>query len=182
MRICRGSPREHGRESGTGKPGRECCWRIPSFFGLGCRGASSGPRRASYDLWSVGGARRSAAAWQGADHQGGGQGLVGGSGLCRKAKELGYPHELWTMRLLARDAREHGPALGHDCLASPAQGTVCKILNKQELKPHRVRYYLERRDPVVHTWFHRLEDVGCYEPNFGNGGLVALRPFAEQIL
>ena len=26
---------------------------------------------------------------------------------CRKAKELGYPHELWTTRLLARHAREH---------------------------------------------------------------------------
>jgi len=65
---------------------------------------------------------------------------------CRKAKELGYPHELWTTRLLARHAREHGPAAGHDCLASLAQGTVCKILNKQEVKPHKVRYYLERRD------------------------------------
>src|ERR1700727_1879078 len=30
---------------------------------------------------------------------------------CRKAKELGYPHELWTTRLLARHAREHGPAV-----------------------------------------------------------------------
>ena len=29
---------------------------------------------------------------------------------CRKAKELGYLHELWTTRLLARHAREHGPA------------------------------------------------------------------------
>jgi transposase len=29
---------------------------------------------------------------------------------CRKAKDLGYPHELWTTRLLARHAREHGPA------------------------------------------------------------------------
>src|SRR3984957_20233578 len=37
---------------------------------------------------------------------------------CRKAKELGYPHELWTTRLLARHAREHGPAVGHDCLAA----------------------------------------------------------------
>jgi hypothetical protein len=36
---------------------------------------------------------------------------------CRKAKELGYPHELWTTRLLARHAREHGPAEGHPCLA-----------------------------------------------------------------
>ena len=46
---------------------------------------------------------------------------------CRKAKELGYPHELWTTRLLARHAREHGPAVGHDCLARLAQGTVCKF-------------------------------------------------------
>jgi len=46
---------------------------------------------------------------------------------CRKAKELGYPHELWTTRLLARHAREHGPAEGHACLANLAQGTVCKI-------------------------------------------------------
>jgi transposase len=65
---------------------------------------------------------------------------------CRKAKELGYPHELWTTRLLAGHAREHGPAAGHDCLARLAQGTVCKILNRQAVKAHKVRYYLERRD------------------------------------
>src|ERR1700738_3330603 len=29
---------------------------------------------------------------------------------CDKAKEHGYPHELWTTRLLARHARERGPA------------------------------------------------------------------------
>ena len=29
---------------------------------------------------------------------------------CRKAKDLGYPHESWTTRLLARHAREHGRA------------------------------------------------------------------------
>jgi len=66
---------------------------------------------------------------------------------CRKAKELGYPHELWTTRLLARHAREHGPTEGHACLDKVVQGTVCRILNKQEVKPHKIRYYLERRDP-----------------------------------
>jgi hypothetical protein len=65
----------------------------------------------------------------------------------RKAKELGYPHELWTTRLLARHAREHGPAEEHACLGKLAQGTLCNILNEQEIKPHKVRYYLERRDP-----------------------------------
>jgi transposase len=65
---------------------------------------------------------------------------------CDKAKDHGYPHELWTTRLLARHAREHGPAAGHQCLATLVQGTVCKILGQEEIKPHKVRYYLERRD------------------------------------
>ena len=65
---------------------------------------------------------------------------------CDKAKEHGYPHELWTTRLLARHARERGPAAGHQCLARLAQGTVCKLLGQEEIKPHKVRYYLERRD------------------------------------
>jgi transposase len=77
---------------------------------------------------------------------------------CHKAKELGYPHELWTTRLLARHAREHGPTAGHDCLANLAQGTVCKILNKQELKPHKVRYYLERRDAAFED---KMAEVLC---------------------
>ena len=65
---------------------------------------------------------------------------------CDKAKQHGYPHELWTTRLLARHARKHGPAAGHGCLANLVQGTVCKILGREEIKPHKVRYYLERRD------------------------------------
>jgi transposase len=65
---------------------------------------------------------------------------------CDKAKDHGYPHELWTTRLLARHAREHAPAAGHQCLASLVQGTVCKILGKEDIKPHKVRYYLENRD------------------------------------
>jgi transposase len=59
---------------------------------------------------------------------------------CHKAKDLGYPHELWTTRLLARHAREHGSAEGHACLGRLVQGTLCKILNEQEVKPHKVRY------------------------------------------
>jgi transposase len=77
---------------------------------------------------------------------------------CRKAKELGYPHELWTTRLLARHARGHGPAEGHPCLARLAQGTLCKILNEQEIKPHKVRYYLERRDP---EFKRKMAEVLC---------------------
>ena len=77
---------------------------------------------------------------------------------CRKAKELGYPHEVWTTRLLARHAREQGPAEGHSCLAKLAQGTFCTILNGQEIKPHKVRYYLERRDP---QFKQKMAEVLC---------------------
>src|SRR6201998_4490764 len=63
-----------------------------------------------------------------------------------KVREQGYPHELGTTRLRARHAREHGPSAGHQCLASLVQGTVCKILDHEENKPQKVRYYLERRD------------------------------------
>ena len=75
---------------------------------------------------------------------------------CRKAKDLGYPHELWTTRLLARHAREHGPA--EACLGKLVQGTLCKILNEQEVKPHKVRYYLERRDPEFKA---KMAEVLC---------------------
>jgi transposase len=65
---------------------------------------------------------------------------------CDKARDHGYPHELWTTRLLARHAREHGPEAGHPCLARLVQGTVSKLLSQEEIKPHKMRYYLERRD------------------------------------
>jgi len=77
---------------------------------------------------------------------------------CDKAKDHGYPHELWTTRLLASHAREHGPAAGHDCLVNLVQGTVCKILGREEIKPHKVRYYLERRDPEFEP---KMAEVLC---------------------
>jgi transposase len=77
---------------------------------------------------------------------------------CDKAKEHGYPHELWTTRLLARHAREHGPATGHECLANLVQGTVCKILGREDIKPYKVRYYLERRDA---DFEQRMAEVLC---------------------
>ena len=77
---------------------------------------------------------------------------------CQKAKDLGYPHELWTTRLLARHARTHATAAGHPCLAHIVQGTVCKILAAQEVKPHKVRYYLERRDEAFEE---KMAEVLC---------------------
>jgi transposase len=77
---------------------------------------------------------------------------------CDKAKEHGYPHELWTTRLLARHARDHCVAAGHACLSRLAQGTLCKILARQAIKAHKIRYYLERRDP---NFAEKMAEVLC---------------------
>jgi len=90
---------------------------------------------------------------------------------CRKPKELGYPHELWTTRLLTRHGREQGPAAGHACLAKLAQGTLGKILAAQEIKPHKVRYYLQRRDPEFSA---KMAEVLCVYRE------VASKPFQRK--
>lgn len=66
---------------------------------------------------------------------------------CQKPKDLGYPHELWTIDLLVRHLRIHCEEAGHPCLSEIAGGTVSKILKRNKVRPHKVRYYLERRDP-----------------------------------
>ena len=77
---------------------------------------------------------------------------------CDKAKDHGYPHEIWTTRLLAQHAKDHCVAAGHDCLARLNQGMVCKILTAQDIKAHKVRYYLERRDP---DFAEKMAEVLC---------------------
>jgi hypothetical protein len=39
---------------------------------------------------------------------------------CRKAKEFGYSHEVWTTWVLAEHARGHAQAAGHTCLSDLA--------------------------------------------------------------
>lgn len=66
---------------------------------------------------------------------------------CQKPKELGYSYEVWTQRLLVQHVREHAVAEGHDCLSRMSFSSVFRLLAAQDLQPHKVRYYLERRDP-----------------------------------
>jgi len=66
---------------------------------------------------------------------------------CSKPKDLGYAAELWTRSALARHVRREASAAGFPALARAGKATVQRILKAQELQPHKVRYYLERRDP-----------------------------------
>jgi transposase len=66
---------------------------------------------------------------------------------CQKPKDLGYAQELWTTRLLAKHVRQHCQEAGHPSLAKLGRGTVSKILSANQVHPHKIQYYLERRDP-----------------------------------
>jgi transposase len=66
---------------------------------------------------------------------------------CQKPKDLGYAQELWTTRLLAQHIRKHCMAAGHPSLSRLGRGTVSKILSANQVRPHKIQYYLERRDP-----------------------------------
>lgn len=66
---------------------------------------------------------------------------------CQKPKDLGYSYELWTTALLASHARKHALAAGYPALQKIARGTISKILTSNKIRPHKINYYLERRDP-----------------------------------
>jgi transposase len=66
---------------------------------------------------------------------------------CSKPKDLGYAAELWTRSALARHVRKQAVAAGYPALAKAGKATVQRILAGQALQPHKIRYYLERRDP-----------------------------------
>ncbi|MCQ4365952.1 IS630 family transposase [Mycobacterium gordonae] len=80
---------------------------------------------------------------------------------CRKPKELGYSYEVWTQRLLAQHVRNHAESEGHDCLSSMSPSSVFRLLHAHDLQPHKVRYYLERRDPDFDT--KRAEVLCVYQ-------------------
>jgi hypothetical protein len=66
---------------------------------------------------------------------------------CSKPKDLGYAAELWTRSALAHHVRQHATEAGYPVLAKAAKATVQRILEGQTLQPHKVKYYMERRDP-----------------------------------
>jgi transposase len=66
---------------------------------------------------------------------------------CQKPKDLGYAHELWTYSLLREHVRKHCRAAGHPSLTELSRSRLHRILTQGEIRPHKIRYYVERRDP-----------------------------------
>src|ERR1700730_7649612 len=102
---------------------------------------------------------------------------------CQKPKELGYSYELWTYKLLTAHVRQHCVAAGHPALLRLSRSKLHKILRQGELRPHKIRYYVEKRDPdfeikmanVLHV-YKEVEIVNEYrrgEPG-RPGGMVTI--------
>lgn len=66
---------------------------------------------------------------------------------CTKPKELGFSSEFWTYNKLAEYARTNCADAGYPCLNRIQKGTVSKLLSKSDIKPHKISYYLEKKDP-----------------------------------
>lgn len=88
---------------------------------------------------------------------------------CQKPKDLGYSYELWTFKLLTNHVRRHCITAGHPALQRLSRSKLHKILRQGELQPHKIRYYVERRDPafeakmanVLHV-YKEVEIVNAY--------------------
>lgn len=66
---------------------------------------------------------------------------------CLPPGELGYAHETWTYSLLKKHIRENCEQAGHQVLTKIDKGVLNTILSHGNIKPHKVSYYLEKRDP-----------------------------------
>jgi len=66
---------------------------------------------------------------------------------CQSPRELGYAHETWTYSLLKKHIRENCKQAGHQVLSKIDKGVLNTILSQGNIKPHKVSYYLEKRDP-----------------------------------
>ena len=70
---------------------------------------------------------------------------------CTQPKDHGLAAELWSISALARFVCKRAKAAGH-----AGKSTIWRILNEHDIKPHKIRYYLERRDP---EFDRKMQDV-----------------------
>jgi transposase len=75
---------------------------------------------------------------------------------CTKPVDHGLAAELWSISGLARFVAEHAEAAGFPRLAHAGKSTVWRILDEVDIKPHKIRYYLERRDPDFDRKMHEV--------------------------
>ena len=68
---------------------------------------------------------------------------------CQKPKDLSYSYERWTYALLQSHVRKHCVVAGHPSLLELSRSKLHRILTQGGVRPHKIRYYVERRDPEL---------------------------------
>ena len=87
---------------------------------------------------------------------------------CTKPKDHGLAAELWSISALAKFVSERAQAAGFARLANAGKSTIWRILDDNDIKPHKIRYYLEKRDPDFDRKMQEVlmvyRDVSIYAP------------------
>lgn len=75
---------------------------------------------------------------------------------CTQPKEFGYAAETWTTKSLTKHINKVAAEAGFDRLTTITESGVYKILDKADIKPFKIQYYCERRDPDFESKMHNV--------------------------
>ena len=75
---------------------------------------------------------------------------------CQKPVDLGYSAEVWTRALLTKHINKHAEKAGYIRLSTISQSKVRTILEEAEIKPNKIKYYCENRDPDFDQKMHNV--------------------------
>ena len=75
---------------------------------------------------------------------------------CQRPADLGYAQELWTLKNLHKHIQDNAKTAGYPRLQTITKAMVQKILKRSDIKPHKIRYYCEKRDPDFETKMHEV--------------------------
>ena len=75
---------------------------------------------------------------------------------CQKPVDLGYAAEIWTRALLTKHINKYAESAGHLRLSTVSQSKVRTILEEADIKPNKIRYYCENRDPDFDDKMHNV--------------------------
>lgn len=75
---------------------------------------------------------------------------------CQRPADLGYAQELWTLPNLHRHIQSHAEEAGYPRLKTITKAMVQKILKRNDIKPFKIKYYCEKRDPEFDSKMHNV--------------------------
>lgn len=75
---------------------------------------------------------------------------------CQKPVDLGYSAEVWTRALLTKHINRFAEEAGHTRLSTISRSKVRTILEEAEIKPNKITYYCENRDPDFEKKMHNV--------------------------